>query len=155
MSRAEQYSWASLIGLCAVFWWFQMRMLAGWTIVDQQPGDLFEIYIGVIAASIALEIAIASILTSSAGGKKVEKDERDHAIDARASLNERVFMIIAINVVIWQALWEGVFEGHGLPKIDLTNLSSLIFALFAILFGGEAVKRISTIVLYRAQAARG
>ncbi len=152
MSRAEQYSWASLAGLCAVFWWFQMCMLDGWAIVDQPPSALFEIYIGVIAASIAMEIVIASMLGARRGKEAVEKDERDHAIDARASLNERLFVIAAVNVLIWQALWEGVMEGHLLPKVDLSHLPTLVFALFSILFGGEAVKRVSTIVLYRAQA---
>ncbi len=155
MSRAEQYSWASLAGLCAVFWWFQGRMLDGWTIVDQPAGALFEIYIGVIAASVAFEIVIAATLGSMKREEQVEKDERDHAIDAWASLNERLFVIAAVNVLIWQALWEGVMQGHLLPKIDLSHLPTLVFALFAILFGGEAVKRVSTIVLYRAQALRG
>lgn len=152
MSRAEQYSWASLIALCVVFWWFQMRMLDGMTIVDQPAGALFEIYLFVIAASVILEILIAAIL---APGKSIAKDERDLAIEAQANLNERLFMISAINVVIWQALWEGLLDGHALPRIDLTRLPTLIFVLFAILFAGEAVKRVSTIILYRAQAVRG
>lgn len=152
MSRAEQYSWVSLAGLAAVFWWFQMRMLDGFTIVDQSAGALFEIYIVVIIASTLLEIVIASVLVARGGS--IEKDERDHAIEARASLNERLFMIGAINVAVWQALWEGLLEGHMLPKIDLLHLPTLFFVLFAILFAGEAVKRASTIWLYRAQAAR-
>lgn len=152
MSRAEQYSWASLVALCAVFWWFQTRMLDGWTIVDQSPGALFEVYIVVLVASTAIEIAIAALLPR---GKSVEKDERDHAIEARANQNERVFIIAAVNILIWQALWEGVLEGHSLPKIDLTSLPILFFYLFAILFAGEMVKRISTIALYRFQTAHG
>jgi len=151
VSRAEQYSWASLIALCVVFWWFQMRMLDGLTIVDQPAGALFEIYFFVIAASVFLEIVIAAILTP---GRTIAKDERDLAIEARANLNERLFMIGAINVVIWQALWEGLLDGHSLPRIDLTSLPTLIFVLFAILFAGEAVKRLSTIILHRAQAVR-
>ncbi len=152
MSRAEQYSWASLIALCVVFWWFQTRMLDGMTIVDQPAGALFEIYLIVIAASTFLELVIAAVV---ARGRSIEKDERDLAIEGRANLNERLFMIGAINVAVWQALWEGLLDGHKLPRIDLTSLPTLIFVLFAILFAGEAVKRLSTIILYRAQAVRG
>jgi len=148
VSRAELYAWTSFAALAAVFWWFQMRMLDGWTIVDQPARELFEIYILTIALSAALEIIISLVLF---GGAAVEKDERDRAIEARANLNERIFIIIAVNILIWQALWEGVLEGHALPKIDLANLPTLFFFLFAVLFAGEAVKRLSTIWLYRVQ----
>lgn len=154
MSRAEQYSWASLAGLIVVFMWFQMRMLDGLRIVDQPAGELFSVYIGVLIGSAVIEIVIASVL-SGGGGRRVDKDERDHAIEARASLNERIFVIAAVNVLIWQALMEGAFAGHNLPKIDLTDLPTLFFALFAVLFGGEIVKRVSTIFLYRVQSAHG
>jgi hypothetical protein len=136
--------------LVAVFWWFQMRMLDGWTIAEQSAGALFEVYIVVIVATTFLEIVIAAMLSPR---KSIDKDERDQAIEARANLNERLFMIGAVNVLIWQALWEGVLEGHALPKIDLTNLPTLFFFLFTILFAGEAVKRLSTIILYRVQSA--
>ncbi len=152
VSRAEQYSWASLTSLGIIFWWFQMRMLDGWTIVDQSAERLLSIYFVVIAATIALEVVIAVVLDALGGGKAPAKDERDLAIDARAGLNERLFFIGAINVLVWQALWEGALDGHGLPRIDLTRLPTLFFALFTILFIGEAVKRLSTIWLYRAQA---
>jgi len=152
VSRAEQYAWASMAGLVAVFWWFQMRMLDGVMIVDQPASELLEVYVIVIAASTAIEIAIASTLF---GSRKIEKDERDIAIDRRASLNERIFMIAAVNVLIWQALMEEVYGSRSLPKIDLLHLPTLFFALFAVLFGGEMVKRLSTITLYRLQAAHG
>lgn len=152
MSRAEQYSWASLAALLFVFWWFQMRMLDGLTIVDQPAGALFEIYLVVIAASVFLEMVIAAAISP---GKSIEKDERDRAIEARANLNERLFMIGAVNAVVWQALWGGHLERLDIPRINLTGLPTLFFVLFAILFAGEAVKRVSTIVLYRAQAVRG
>lgn len=152
MSREEKYSWLSLIGLFAVFWWYQMRMLDGLAIADQSAGRLFSVYIAVIIASTVIEIIIASLLAGTGGGRRVEKDERDRAIEARANSNERIFIIAAVNVLIWQALMEGVFAGHALPKIKLTDLPTLFFALFTVVFAGEAVKRISTIWLYRAQS---
>lgn len=143
-----------MTGLAVVFWWFQMRMLDGFAIVDQPASELLEVYVIVIAASVAFEIAIASIL-SPAGRGKIEKDERDLAIDRRASLNERIFVIAAVNILIWQALMEEVYGSRSLPKVDLSHLPTLFFALFVVLFGGEMVKRVSTIVLYRLQSAHG
>ncbi len=152
MSRAEQYSWASLVGLCAIFWWFQARMLDGFSIADQSAGDLFEVYVVVIAVSTFVEIVIAAVL---APGKSIEKDERDHAINALANQNERYFLIIAVNVLVFHLLADAAFGNHILPRIDLTQHATLFFLLFSLMFGGEAVKRISTIWLYRAQSPHG
>ncbi|MDZ7626996.1 MAG: hypothetical protein U5J99_01160 [Parvularculaceae bacterium] len=152
VTRTEWQALASLLALVAIFAWFQMRMMDGWTIVDQPAAKLFGIYIVVIAFSAFAEILIAS-LGAAIDGKRVVKDERDLAIDARANQNERIFIIVAVNVLIWQALMEEVFAGHALPKIDLTSLPELFFFLFAILFGGEIVKRLSTLWLYRLQSA--
>lgn len=151
MSRAEQYSWLSLAGLAAVFWWFQMRMLDGFTVADQSAARLFGVYVAVIAASTFLELTIAALVWR---GRPPERDERDAAIEARANLAERVAIIAAVNVVIWQALMEGVYSDHVLPHIDLARLPVLFFVLLAILYGGEMVKRATTIWFYRAQAAR-
>ena len=151
MSRSEQYSWASLLALTAVFAWFQMRMLDGVSIVDQPARKLLDVYLLTLVALVFTETAIASLL----GARTETMDERDHAIEARANLNERLFLIAAVNVVIWQALMEGAFAGHDLPRIDLGRLPTLFFVLASILFAGEAVKRVSTIWLYRVQSARG
>ena len=154
MARAEQYSWASLVALVAIFGWFQMRMLDGWTIVDQPASRLFWVYIVVITAATIAEGLIAGALSLLVRGQTIERDERDQAIEARANQNERIFIIVAVNVLIWQALWEGLLGAHSLPRLDITRLSALIFVLFALLFGGEMVKRVSTIWLYRAQTPR-
>lgn len=154
MARAEQYSWASLAALIAVFGWFQMRMLDGWIVVDQPASTLFGIYVGVIAAATVAEVVIAGGFKLLSRGQTVERDERDLAIEARANQNERIFIIAAVNVLIWQALWEGMLDIDALPRIDLTRLPALFFVLFALLFGGELVKRVSTIWMYRAQSPR-
>lgn len=150
MTRTEWQAWASVAGLAAVYWWFQMRMLDGFQVVDQSAARLLGVFMVVIALSTLAEILIAML---GAGGGKVAKDERDFAIEARANQNERLFIIAAVNVLLWQALMEGVFAGHALPKIDLTSLPVLVFWLLTILFAGEIVKRLSTIVLYRLQGA--
>ncbi len=151
MARAELYSWISLTALAAVYFWFQMRMLDGWTIVDQPANELLRVYFLVITAASLSELAIAGVIAASARGAAVKRDERDLAIEARANLVERGFLIAAVNVVIWQALWEGALAGHGLPRIDLENLPTLFFVLLTILFAGECLKRMTTIALYRFQ----
>ena len=154
MARAEQYSWASLVALVAVFGWFQMRMLDGWTIIDQPASRLFWVYIVVITAATMAEGLIAGAFKLLAQGQAVERDERDQAIEARANQHERIFIIVAVNVLIWQALWEGLLGAQSVPRIDITRLPALVFVLFALLFGGEMVKRVSTIWLYRAHTPR-
>ena len=39
--------------------------------------------------------------------------------------------------------------------VDVTRLPVLVFALFALLFGGEMVRRVSAIWMYRVQSTRG
>lgn len=152
ITRMEWQAWGSLITLAGVYWWFQMRMLDGFTIVDQPAGRLLGIFFVVITLTTVAEIVIAAL---APGGRKIEKDERDHAIEARANGNERFFIIAAIYILIWQALWEGAISGHIFPKIDLTSLPVLFFWLLTILFAGEIVKRVSTIWLYRVQGVQG
>lgn len=150
MTRAESGAWAMLAVTLALGAWFQMRMMDGWTIVDQPASELLGVYVVVLAVS-----TIAAIASAGASGRKgrIEVDERDLAIRALAGRNERYFVLAAVNVLIWQALMEGVFAGHELPKIDLQSLPTLFFVLFAVLFGGEIVRLTSTIWLYRRQSA--
>lgn len=153
LTRSEGQAYASLALLIAVFAWFQMRMMDGWTIVQQPASELLGVYFVVLVVSTLAEILISAAGAALTGGRRIERDERDFAIAARAQQNERLFIIVAVNVLIWQALWEGALEGHALPKIDITSLPTLFFCLFAVLFGGEIVKNLSTIWLYRTQSA--
>lgn len=151
MTRAEIYAWSSLVALGAAYFWFQMRLLGdGWVVAEQSAGDLLYAYFVTIAVATVAEIVIASTVVR--GPRLV--DERDRAIDARANQVERGFIIVAINVLIWQALWEGAMRGHIFPNIDLTHLPTLVFWLITILFAGEGLKRLAIILLYRLQAGR-
>ncbi len=155
VTRNEVQAWGLLAVIVALSAWFQMRTMDGWTIVDQPASELLGIYIVVLVVSTIAGILIASAGAGLARGRRIEQDERDLAIAAKAGRNERYFIIAAVNVLIWQALMEGVFAGHALPKIDLQSLSTLFFCLFVVLFGGEIVRLVSTIWLYRVQSARG
>jgi hypothetical protein len=155
ITRTEAQAWASLAALAAIFVWFQMRMMDGWAIVDHGPSTLLSIYLAVLVLTTLTETLIAATAAGLVGKRRIERDERDYAIEARANLNERVFMIIAVNGLVWQLMWEGVFPDLGPALFDLKSAASIFFWLFAILFGGEIVKRVSTVFLYRFGAARG
>lgn len=155
INRSEAQAWASLMSLVAIFFWFQSRMLDRWTIVDHAPSSLLSIYIAIIVLATLTETMIAATGAGIGGQRRVSRDERDHAIEARANQNERLFIIAAVNVLVWQLLWEDVFPDHGPALLDLASIPAIFFWLFAILFGGEIVKRASTVWLYRLQSAYG
>ena len=148
MSKVEQHAWASLIALVAVFYYFQMRMLDGWTIVETTPKGLFSLYVMVIVMSIVAEGVIAAVIANKKIGD-IEKDERDLFIEARAARVEHVFLLVAINVLIFHMLADAAYANHIFPSIELTDISTLFFALFSTLFIGEVARRVATIFYYR------
>ncbi len=147
MSQAEKYSWLSLVTTGAIFWWFQMRMLDGWTVVDQPAGKLVGVYVIVVILAIIAETALVLFVAGARGG--VKKDERDHRIEAKANGNAYFFICAAVNIIVFQLLADEAFAGHILPRIDLTSPATMFFALFAILFGAQFVKLASTLIYYR------
>jgi hypothetical protein len=155
VNRTEIQAWASLIALVAIFAWFQSRMMDGWSVVSHPPSALLGIYFAVLVLTTLTETLIAATGVGLGAKRRVARDERDLAIDARASLNERLFIIAAVNVLVWQLMWEVVFPDHSPPLLNVASIPAMFFWLFAILFGGEIVKRLSTVLLYRLQAARG
>ncbi len=154
ITRPEAQAWASLATLVAIFLWFQSRMMDGWTIVDHRASTLLGVYIALLALTTLTETLIAVMGARLGGKRRIDRDERDTAIEARANLNERLFIIVAVNVLIWQLMWEGLLPDHGRGPFDVRSAPAIFFWLFAILFGGEIVKRASTVFLYRLHAAR-
>lgn len=154
IDRVEAQAWASLVTLVAIYCWFQSQMVESWQIVDHAPSALFGIYIVVLALLALTEIVISAVGAGLDGKRRIERDERDYWIDARANQNERLFIIIGVNALVWQLLWEGILPEHGPALLNVTTAPAIFFWLFAILFGGEIVKRASTVFLYRLQAAR-
>lgn len=149
MTQAEKYSWASLVTTAAIFWYFQMQMLHELAVVDRPPGELFELYITVIVLTIIAESVIAGVLAVSKRGSKVEKDERDRTIEAKANRNAFYFLCVAINVAIFHILADAAFPVHVLPSVNLLMHSTIFFVLFAVLFAASIVKLVSTIFYYR------
>lgn len=146
MAKYEKYSIASLITTGLIFFYLQMKMLDGASLVNHPPEALFWIYITIIAMFIITEIINAVLFLT---GSKVAEDERDFAIKAKAGRNGDFVVMALINVVIFTVLANYAFtEYHGVT-FDITQPASLFFHLVGILIIGTIVERISAIVYYR------
>lgn len=154
MTRAEKYSTASLITSALIFWFFQMRMLDGWEVVEQSAGALVSLYITIVILFIISEAIIAGFYSGPGQGGEVEKDERDLLIEKTAEQNSSWFTIAAINILIIHLLANSFFEGHAFPRIDLTSMSTLFFVLFSIMILSTIIARASTLGYYIAQRVR-
>ena len=157
MTAAEKHAWGSLAALSAIYYFFQMRMLKGsifgeWGLADLSAKDIFWVYIVVIILSIVAESVIVAFIADKKTGD-IEKDERDHFIDAKAAGGEHLFLIVAINIFLFHIIADAAFDNHIFPTADLTDLRAIVFILFTLLFVGEAIKRVLTIYYYRAGGA--
>ncbi|MEL6360492.1 MAG: hypothetical protein AAFR21_05360 [Pseudomonadota bacterium] len=149
MAQAEKYAWVSLITTGIIYWYFQMRMLDGWEVVDQSPSRLLWVFGTVVAMFIIAEGVVAGFLASKGSDGEIEKDERDLDIDRRAEQNASWFTIAALNVLIFQLIAQDAFEGHSFTRFDASSTSTLFFLLFSIVIISSIVHRISTLILYR------
>jgi len=153
MTQAEKYSWASLITTGAIYWFFQMRMLDGWQVVEQSPGRLAGVYIAVVILSIIAEAVIAGATAAHNKDGGIEKDERDFSIEAKANQNVAIFFAAAINILIIQVLADAAYPANVLPKfmpqLVMDTPAEIFFILFTLLYAAHFVKLISTIILYR------
>jgi hypothetical protein len=162
MSQAERYAWLSLAAWTLILFFLLMRFTAGievwgqslgFTIVQQSAGELLGTYVLLVIFAIVAESAIAGTLAAVAGKTDIEVDERDRAIDARASLAAYWFTAAALNVIVIQVLAGAAFGGgHVLPQLPLTSFTTLTgvsFALLLTLTLAEIVKRIAVIWNHR------
>jgi hypothetical protein len=149
MSEHEKYAWLSLIGSGLVWLFFEMRMLDGWQLADVSARHMLWTYVTVVVLMIVLHAVSAGIVAAQGRGD-VQKDERDHAIEARADRIEGYVVLAAINVLIIQALAQTAYTGRSLARIELTSVPALVFALISVLFLGHIGKQVATIWSYRA-----
>lgn len=158
MSHAERYAWLSLFAWVAILFFLLVRFTAGvevlgqsfgFTIVEQSANKLLWTYITLAVIAIVAESVIASVLAVRQGNAKVERDERDIAIEARANLTSYGFMAVALNVIVLHVLLNAAYGGHSLPQLNLTSLTGIAFALLFVLAAAEVVKRLAIIWNYR------
>ncbi len=151
MSNAQRYALGSLVTTGLIYFFFQERMLDGWQVVDRPVNALFWTYGTVVVLAIIAESVLAGfVFARSKGG--VDMDERDHAIDARAEANAGLFVVAALNIIIFYALAAGAFPDHTIigfwEAFALDSPASILFALFSVLFAGHWVKLVSALYLY-------
>jgi hypothetical protein len=158
MSHAERYAWFSLVAWIAILFFLLVRFTAGieilgqsfgLTIVEQSAGKLLWTYVALAVVATVAETVIASVLAARAGKQKVERDERDVAIEARANLTSYAFMAVALNVIVLHVLLNAAYGGHHLPQLNLASVTGIAFALLFVLAAAEIVKRLAVIWNYR------
>ena len=158
MSHAERYAWYSLFAWIAILFFLLVRFTAGieilgqsfgLTIVEQSAGKLLWTYVTLAVIAVVAESVIASVLAARRGNEKVERDERDIAIEARANLTSYGFMAVALNVIVLHVLLNAAYGKHNLPQLDLTSVTGVAFALLFVLAAAEIVKRLAVIWNYR------
>ncbi len=123
----------------------------GLTIVEQSAGRLLWTYVTLAVIAIVAESVIAGVLSARAGKTDIEKDERDLAIEVKANLASYWFTAAALNVIVIHVLANAAYGGHDLPKLNLTSLTGVAFALLLVLTLAEIVKRVAVIWNYRAR----
>lgn len=149
MSEHEKFAWASLVASAAVWAFFGMRLTDGGQVVEVGVRHLAWTYVATVVLMAASHSVIAAALARKPQGIGF-KDERDHAIAARADRVEGYVVVILINVLVVHALADAAYPGHALPRFDLSSLPTLVFALITTLFAGHVVKQAATIWMYRA-----
>jgi uncharacterized membrane protein len=146
MSLKAKESLALLIASGVIYWWFAQRMLDGWEVVDQSPGEIYAAAIGVVVATIIAYAVISGVLAAT-NRDKVTEDERDHAIDAKATRNELFAIVAAINVFVFHMLGQLTFGADWGGVADLTAPAAIAFYLFSALWLGEWV-RLASVLWY-------
>lgn len=161
MAQAERYAWFSLVAWIGILFFLLMRFTTGveilgqslgFTIVEQSAGDLLGTYVSLVVLAIVAESVIAGTLAALGARAGVEKDERDYAIESRASLAAYWFVAAALNVIVIQVLAGAAFGGRMIPQLSVTQLTTMTgiaFALLVVLTMAEIVNRLALIWNYR------
>lgn len=152
MSKTQKYAWLSLAASGLIYLFFQMRMLDGWRVAEHSAGALVGTYLTVVIMAIIAEALIAGLVFASDRRAGVDRDERDHAIDARAEANAGLFLAAALNIIVIHALAVQAFTGHGFAAageaLILETPAQIFFILFSVLFASHWVKLVSALYLY-------
>ena len=159
MAQAERYAWFSLIAWIGILFFLWMRFTTGMeilgqsfglTIVEQSAGRLLGTYVTLAIIAIIAESVIASVTATQAVGSGVQKDERDHAIEARSNLAAYWFVAATLNVIVIHILASAAYDTPLAVNLNLASTTGIAFAILLVLVGAEIVKRIALIWNYRA-----
>jgi hypothetical protein len=155
MTLTEKQAWAALAVTILLGAYFVANMTFGLTIPDQSARHLWRTWLFLLGAGVVADILIGVWVARLRKAGAIE-DERDASIIARADRIGMVTAFVAINVMVWQALWQVTLHGNHKPvgailraSPDMTHLPTLIFLLMGILLVSQLVKQAAIIVLGR------
>lgn len=155
MTLTEKQAWVSLLAMLAIAACFVAAMTDGWTIPDHAPRHLWTAYILVAAATAASEGLIGLWVGHLRRTGSVE-DERDLAIVARADRIGLWTGFGALNLMVWQVLWQATFAANpeGARALDgvgpdFSHLATLFLLLMGVTFITHLAKQAAVILLGR------
>ena len=146
MTLTEKRAGLSLAVSAAVFVYLAANMTEGWSIPNQDAGHIWRTWLFVLGFGTIGESAVGA--WSAWKRKRGElEDERDANIIARADRLGLLAGFCAINMLIWQVLWQATFSRPIPSSLDVQHLPTLFFVLMSILFLCHAVKQIFIVIL--------
>ncbi len=148
MTLAEKRAGLSLaIGIC-IFAYLTANMIDGWTIPDQEAHHIWRTWLFVLGLGTLGEGAV-SVWANYMRKRGALEDERDEQIVARADRLGLLVGFCAINVLIWQILWQSTLPAPVPLTLNIQHLPTLFFVLMSVLFLCHGVKQIMILVLGR------
>jgi len=134
MSGTERYAWASLLvwltALAFLFAKFTTGIEVfgsslGLTIVELPAAKLLGTYVSLTIFVIVLESIVASVTATVGQTGRVDKDERDDRINARANLAAYWFVAAALNIIVMHVLASAAFGGPWNRQFNLSSTSGI------------------------------
>ncbi len=148
MTLAEKRAGLSLLtGIC-IFAYLTANMIDGWSIPDQEARHLWRTWLFVLGLGMVSE-AVIGVWASNMRKRGAFEDERDEQIIARADRLGLLVGFCAINVLIWQILWQSTLPAPVPLTLNIQHLPTLFFILMSVLFLCHGVKQVMILVLGR------
>jgi hypothetical protein len=148
MTLAEKRAGLSLLtGIC-IFAYLTANIIDGWSIPDQDARHIWRTWLFVLGLGMVSEAAIG-VWASIMRKRGAFEDERDEQIIARADRLGLLVGFCAINVLIWQVLWQSTLPAPVPMTLNIQHLPTLFFVLMSVLFLCHGVKQVMILVLGR------
>jgi hypothetical protein len=148
MTLAEKRAGLSLLtGIC-IFAYLTANMIDGWSIPDQEARHIWRTWLFVLCLGTVSEAAIG-VWANIMRKRGAFEDERDEQIIARADRLGLLVGFCAINVLIWQILWQSTLPAPVPLTLNIQHLPTLFFVLMSVLFLCHGVKQVMILVLGR------
>ncbi|MEY3233587.1 MAG: hypothetical protein RL230_858 [Pseudomonadota bacterium] len=148
MTLAEKRAGLSLLmGIC-IFAYLTANMIDGWSIPDQEARHLWRTWLFVLGLGMVSE-AVIGVWANIMRKRGAFEDERDEQIIARADRLGLLVGFCAINVLIWQILWQSTLPDPVPLTLNIQHLPTLFFILMSVLFLCHGVKQVMILVLGR------